>query len=69
MSVQIRTNTPPQSISEKSLTPLQKHLVEAKSTVGFFRELLGECKGLLFDLALIAFFVWEMVKLFKNLHG
>jgi hypothetical protein len=55
--------------AKKPLRRTQEFLKELKSTIALFRELLVELKGVLFDLALIAFFVWEMIKLFKNLQG
>ena len=53
---------------QKPLVRLQLYLVEIKTNMELFREVLLTFKGVLFDLALIAFFLWEMYKLFKNLH-
>jgi hypothetical protein len=69
MSVSNLQKTSPKSVSTKPLSHLQQYLVELKTSIALFRELLLEFKGVLFDLALIAFFVWEMIKLFKNLQG
>jgi hypothetical protein len=52
----------------KPLARLQAYLVESKVCVGLVRELLVEVKELVVVIALILFFVWGVIELFKRLH-
>lgn len=69
MSVSNLQKPASKSVSTKPLSRLQEYLVETKHCVALFRELLVEVKELIVVLALIAFFVWGVIELFKHLHG
>lgn len=53
----------------KPLSRLQEYLVQLKVSITLIRELLIEIKELIVVVALIAFFVWGVIQLFKHLHG
>lgn len=53
---------------KKPLARLQAYLIESKVCVGLVRELLVEVKELVVVIALILFFVWGVIELFKRLH-
>jgi len=53
---------------DKPLRRLEAYLVELKTCVILFRELLVEIKELAVVLTLIAFFVWGVIELFNKLH-
>jgi len=53
---------------KKPLAWLQAYLIESKVCVGLVRELLVEVKELIVVIALILFFVWGVIELFKRLH-
>jgi hypothetical protein len=53
----------------KPLFRVQQYLVELKVSAILLRELLVEVKELVVMLALISFFVWGVLALFRHLHG
>ena len=68
MASENRFLTQNRTASGKPLGRLQEYLIESKVCVGLVRELLVEVKELVVVIALILFFVWGVIELFKRLH-
>jgi uncharacterized membrane protein YhhN len=68
MSVSNLQKSSHQSLQNKPLRRTQQYLVELRVCTTLLKDWLLEVKELTVVLALIAFFVWGVIQLFKSLH-